>query len=79
MSIFNHKIVIKYFRRKKYGKLNPFEELTKDEKKILEDISIGKSYQTIAEELNISKEEVQKIIRDIYAKLQDNYFNNENN
>lgn len=79
MSIFNHKIVIKYFRRKKYGKLNPFEELTKDEKKILEDISIGKSYQTIAEELNISKEEVQRIIRDIYAKLQDNYFNNENN
>jgi len=79
VSIFNHKIVIKYFRRKKYGKLNPFEELTKDEKKILEDISIGKSYQTIAEELNISKEEVQRIIRDIYAKLQDNYFNNENN
>lgn len=77
MSLFNHKLVIKYFRRKKYGRINPKEELTEVEKIILEEISIGKSYHTIADELKISKDEVQKKIRDIYQKLQQH--NNEQN
>lgn len=70
MSLFNHKLIIKYFRRKKYGKIEKEEELTSLEKIILEKISIGKSYNTIADELLIEKDEVQKIIRDIYNKLQ---------
>ena len=64
-------IIIRYFRKKKFGKINPDQELTSVEKKILEEISVGKSYHTIAEELTISKEEVQKQIRNIYEKLQD--------
>ncbi len=71
MSLFNSKIIIKYFRRKKYGKINPREELSDLEKKILEEISIGKSYHTIAIELQMTKEDVQKNIREIYIKLQD--------
>ena len=71
MSLFNSKIIIKYFRRKKYGKINPREELSDLEKKILEEISIGKSYHTIADELQMTKEDVQKNIREIYIKLQD--------
>lgn len=70
MSIFNHKLVIKYFRRKKYGKIESEVELTGIERKILEEISIGKSYHTIADELKISKDDVQKSIREIYQKLQ---------
>lgn len=70
MSIFNHKLVIKYFRRKKYGKIESKDDLTGIEKKILEEISVGKSYHTIADELKISKDEVQKSIREIYQKLQ---------
>jgi DNA-binding NarL/FixJ family response regulator len=66
---FNHSI-IRYFRRKKYGKISPQQELTDIEKKILEDISVGKSYHTIADELGICKEDVQKQIRIIYEKLQ---------
>ena len=65
------KSVIKYFRRKKYGKIEPNQELSQTEQKILEEISLGKSYNTIAYELLISKEEVQKHIRMIYEKLQD--------
>ena len=71
MSLFNSKIIIKYFRRKKYGKINPREELSDLEKKILEEISIGKSYHTIADELQMTKEDVQKNIREIYIKVQD--------
>jgi DNA-binding CsgD family transcriptional regulator len=71
VSLFNSKIIIKYFRRKKYGKINPREELSDLEKKILEEISIGKSYHTIADELQMTKEDVQKNIREIYIKLQD--------
>lgn len=71
MSLFNSRIIIKYFRRKKYGKIQPSEELTKLEKKILEDISIGKSYHAIAAEVKISRDDVQKIIREIYLKLQE--------
>ena len=63
--------IIRYFRKKKYGKIKSHQELSIVEKKILEDISMGKSYHTIAEELTISKEEVQKQIRNIYEKLQD--------
>lgn len=70
MSISLCQLIIRYFRKKKYGKIQPREELTELEKRILEDISIGKSYKTIADELNISKDEVQKNIRDIYQKLQ---------
>jgi DNA-binding NarL/FixJ family response regulator len=63
-------IIIRYFRKKKYGKIKPHQALTGVEKKILEEISIGKTYHTIAEELTISKEEVQRQIRNIYEKLQ---------
>jgi len=63
--------IIRYFKKKKYGKIQPHQELTGIEKKIIEDISVGKSYHTIANELSISKEEVQKQIRNIYEKLHD--------
>jgi DNA-binding CsgD family transcriptional regulator len=62
--------IIRYFRRKKYGKIKPHQELNKIEKKILEEISVGKSYHTIAVELSISSDDVQKHIRIIYEKLQ---------
>jgi DNA-binding NarL/FixJ family response regulator len=62
--------IIRYFRRKKYGKISPHQELTGIEKKILEDISVGKSYQTIADEISITSDDVQKHIRIIYEKLQ---------
>ena len=71
MSFSFSQIITRYFRKKKYGKIKPHQELTGVEKKILEEISIGKTYHTIAEELTISKEEVQKQIRNIYEKLQD--------
>jgi len=74
VSLFTNKIIIKYFRRKKYGKIEPGEELSVLEKKILEEISIGKSYHTIADELQMTKEDVQKSIRDIYEKLQHKSF-----
>jgi len=70
VSLFKNKLILKYFRRKKYVKIETKEELTGYEKRILEEISIGKSYHTIADELKISKDEVQKSIRDIYQKLQ---------
>jgi DNA-binding NarL/FixJ family response regulator len=63
-------IIIRYFRKKKYGKINPQQELSALEKTILEEISFGKSYHAIAEELSLSKEDVQKFIRNIYIKLQ---------
>lgn len=75
MSFSFSQIIIRYFRKKKYGKIKPHQELTGVEKKILEEISVGKSYQTIAEELLINKEEVQKHIRIIYKKLQDKSVN----
>ena len=71
MSFSFSQIIIRYFRKKKYGKIKSHQELSIVEKKILEDISMGKSYHTIADELSISKEEVQKYIRMIYEKLQD--------
>jgi DNA-binding CsgD family transcriptional regulator len=67
--------IIRYFRRKKYGRINPQQELSDLDRKILEKISVGKSYNTIANELSISKEEVQKHIRIIYEKLQNKYLN----
>lgn len=70
MSLFIQKFISRYFRRKKYGKIKSEEELTIIQKKILEEISVGKSYHTIADELKISKIEVQKSIREIYEKLQ---------
>ena len=70
MSFSLSQSIIRYFRRKKYGKINPQQELSALEKTILEEISIGKSYHTIAEDLSISKEDVQKFIRNIYLKLQ---------
>jgi DNA-binding NarL/FixJ family response regulator len=62
--------IIRYFRRKKYGKISSHQELSEIEQKILEDISVGKSYHTIADELFISSDDVQKSIRKIYIKLQ---------
>jgi len=74
VSLFNHRLIIKYFRRKKYGKMELENELTEIEKIILEKISIGKSYNTIADEVKINKDEVQKNIRSIYQKLQHQKF-----
>ena len=68
-------LIIKYFRKKRYGKINPDSELTDVEQKILEAISIGKSYHTIAEELKLTTDEVNKMIRKIYEKLQDKLVN----
>ena len=70
MSFSLSQSIIRYFRRKKYGKISNHQELSDIEKKILEDISVGKSYHTIADELFISSDEVQKHIRIIYEKLQ---------
>ena len=70
MSFSLSKSIIKYFRRKKYGRISPQQELSDLEKKILEEISVGKSYQTIADELSITSDDVQKHIRIIYEKLQ---------
>ncbi|MCU0345175.1 MAG: LuxR C-terminal-related transcriptional regulator [Ignavibacterium sp.] len=70
MSFSLSQSIIRYFRRKKYGKISSHQELSDIEKKILEEISVGKSYQTIADELSISSEDVQKKIRKIYIKLQ---------
>jgi len=64
------KSIIKYFRRKRYGRISPQQELSDLEKKILEEISVGKSYQTIADGLSITSDDVQKNIRIIYEKLQ---------
>jgi NarL family two-component system response regulator LiaR len=71
------KSIIKYFRRKKYGRISPQQELSDLEKKILEEISVGKSYQTIADELSITSDNVQKHIRIIYEKLQHKSVSNE--
>jgi DNA-binding CsgD family transcriptional regulator len=71
------KSIIKYFRRKKYGRISPQQELSDLEKKILEEISVGKSYQTIADELSITSDDVQKHIRIIYEKLQHKSISNE--
>lgn len=70
MSFSLSQSIIRYFRRKKYGKINPQQELSDLERKILEEISVGKSYHTIADELFISGDDVQKHIRIIYEKLQ---------
>lgn len=77
MSFSLSKSIIKYFRRKKYGRISPQQELSDLEKKILEEISVGKSYQTIADELSISSDDVQKHIRIIYEKLQHKSISNE--
>jgi DNA-binding CsgD family transcriptional regulator len=65
-----NQLIIKYFRKKKYGNIKPQQQLTELEQKIIQEISVGKSYQTIADELSISSGEVQKQIRMIYEKLQ---------
>lgn len=70
MSFSISQSIIRYFRRKKYEKISSHQELSDIEKKILEDISVGKSYHTIADELFISSDDVQKSIRKIYIKLQ---------
>lgn len=70
MSFLGHKFRFDFFKRKKIAGSELCEALSDQEKQILELISIGKSYQTIADELMISKDEVQKRIREIYRKLQ---------
>lgn len=70
MSFSFGKSILKYFKKKRYGKIKPHQELNEIEKKILDEISVGKSYHTIADELAISRDEVQKYIRIIYEKLQ---------
>ena len=77
MSFSLSKSIIKYFRRKRYGRISPQQELSDLEKKILEEISVGKSYQTIADELSITSDDVQKHIRIIYEKLQHKSISNE--
>ncbi len=77
MSFSLSKSIIKYFRRKRYGRISRQQELSDLEKKILEEISVGKSYQTIADELSITSDDVQKHIRIIYEKLQHKSISNE--
>ncbi len=77
MSFLFGKRIISYFKGKKYAKIQSNQELTEIEQKILEEISVGKSYHTIAEELSISRDEVQKKIRIIYEKLQRKSVENE--
>jgi DNA-binding NarL/FixJ family response regulator len=68
--LFFSRSIKKYFKKKRRGVSIPYKNLDETEKRILQDISVGKSYHFIAGELNISKEEVQKCIRNIYEKLQ---------
>ncbi len=77
MSFSLSKSIIKYFRRKRYGRISPQQELSDLEKKILEEISVGKSYQTIADEILITSDDVKKNIRNIYEKLQNKSISNE--
>lgn len=77
MSFSLSQSIIRYFRRKKYGKINPQQELSDLERKILEEISVGKSYHTIADELSITSDDVQMHIRIIYEKLQHKSVSNE--
>jgi DNA-binding NarL/FixJ family response regulator len=49
--------------------------LTENEKKILEKISIGKSYKNTADELELNEEEVLTHIRNVYVKMQKNINN----
>jgi DNA-binding NarL/FixJ family response regulator len=70
VSIFSRNIFARYFNKKTIRDENLKIELSELEKKILEGISIGKSYPKIAEELEMTKEQVQKTIRIIYEKLQ---------
>ncbi len=70
MWLFNYKILTKYCKCCKKVTIDLKEFLSETEKRILKDISKGKSYNTIADELKISKDEVQKIILEIYQKLQ---------
>lgn len=43
---------------------------TDTEQKVIERISYGKSYSTVAKELSLSEEEILRIIRIVYLKLQ---------
>ena len=70
MSLLDHKFKFNLFKRKKIAGSKPGDALSDQEKQILEMISLGKSYQTIANELGITKEQVQKTIRFVYGKLQ---------
>jgi DNA-binding NarL/FixJ family response regulator len=55
---------------KKQGAKQTSIVLTETEKKILEKISLGKSYSAVAKELNETEEEILFLIRSIYGKLQ---------
>ncbi|MCR6641850.1 MAG: response regulator transcription factor [Sporocytophaga sp.] len=59
------RMVVRSFKRK----LKP-ELLTERESEILQFLSVGKSYKTIAAELNISLDTVKFHIKNIYIKLQ---------
>ena len=72
MSFSLNRQLLKYFQTKKFNRDSAKQDLSEIEKKILDEISVGKSYNAIAEELFIEKEEVQKHIRSIYEKLQRN-------
>jgi DNA-binding CsgD family transcriptional regulator len=65
-----NQMINKYFGKTKGGNIKPQHQLTELEQKIIQKISVGKSYQTIADELSIRGEDVQKQIRIIYEKLQ---------
>lgn len=54
-----------------HGKIK--DELTSSEWKLLSNISAGKSYSTIAEELNVNAIQVLQYIRDIYNKIQSGF------
>jgi len=60
--------IVSFFKREENKKSGSV--LTETEKKILEKISIGKSYTTVATELSVKEEELLTIVRSVYGKLQ---------
>ncbi len=62
---------IKNSFRSQNGKRNKSgAELNEIENNIIENISIGKSYSTVANELSVNESELYTIVRSIYGKLQ---------
>ena len=70
MSFIFKQIVTRYCRKKINVNIKS-TELSELEKQILEEISLGKSYATIANELSLKKTSIQKHVRVIYEKLQE--------
>ena len=62
--------IISSFEEQTSKQIKNRSELTEKEIKVLEKISVGKSYTTVARELSATEEDVLFQIRIIYGKLQ---------